>query len=787
MACWSRRRRDGVRVLTLNRPDALNAFNDELYHAARPRARGSAQRATTSRASCSPAPAARSPRARTSARWRQLDTSSATATSATPGPGFPHFLDTLAAFGKPVIAAVNGIGVGIGMTMLLHVDLAFIATTARLRAPFVPLGVVPEAAGSLLDAGRDGQPARRARSSTPATGSPPTKRSSADSRCARSRPTQLMTETMDARPAHRQDAGRRRSCATKQLVVDGRIDAVRAARAREDAAFTRHDRQPANMEAITAFLEKREPDFWRVVDHRSLSRHDDRGNAQRQGRRLRERRRARVPRASRTRRRPSARSAGSRRSARRRGTACATRPQFSAQSAQSAFAMTTMMGGAQPADQRRQPLPQRVDARVRRRQAPGDGVDPRRRVRLRLGRHAVVRRHAVRAARRRRRRHDQLPARRRSASCTSPTCSAPSSRARATRASSTRSPRSSGCATASPRSAAIPTNVTIFGESAGGGCVGTLLGTPAARGCSARRSPQSGAASWWATRASARPKIAEESSRSSASRAGDRRRAPRRGPDGSSHRRRDRVSAAASTRRVVPPFQPVVDGTSLPEPPLDAIDGRERRGRARAHRHEPHEMTLFTIADPSLGELDDRRRRDCCVAPWSAADAEVARRDYRSRAARTRRARSCGPIIGTDGVFRIPAIRLAEAQRAHGRRVDVPVHVGDAGVRRRPRAFDARARDPVRVRQPRPRARAVHRRRARAPGHRRRDAPGVDRVRADGRPEPRRHPAWPAYDRERRATMRFDVHRRSSTTRGDDRALRAIPPLKSSNWRGCAA
>ena len=49
-----------------------------------------------------------------------------------------------------MIAAVNGIGVGIGMTMLLHVDIAFIATTARLRAPFVPLGVVPEAAGSLL-------------------------------------------------------------------------------------------------------------------------------------------------------------------------------------------------------------------------------------------------------------------------------------------------------------------------------------------------------------------------------------------------------------------------------------------------------------------------------------------------------------------------------------------------------------------------------------------------------------------------------------------------------------
>jgi enoyl-CoA hydratase/carnithine racemase len=49
--------------------------------------------------------------------------------------------------------------------------------------------------------------------------------------------------------------------ATKQLIVDGRIDAVRAARAREDAVFTRMIGQPANMEAISAFLEKRDPDF----------------------------------------------------------------------------------------------------------------------------------------------------------------------------------------------------------------------------------------------------------------------------------------------------------------------------------------------------------------------------------------------------------------------------------------------------------------------------------------------------------------------------------------------
>src|SRR6185369_10620667 len=53
-------------------------------------------------------------------------------------------------FDKPLIAAVNGVGVGIGLTLLLHCDYAYIARGARLRAPFITLGVVPEAAASYL-------------------------------------------------------------------------------------------------------------------------------------------------------------------------------------------------------------------------------------------------------------------------------------------------------------------------------------------------------------------------------------------------------------------------------------------------------------------------------------------------------------------------------------------------------------------------------------------------------------------------------------------------------------
>jgi enoyl-CoA hydratase/carnithine racemase len=59
-------------------------------------------------------------------------------------------IDALSAFPKPLICAVNGVGVGIGTTILGYADLAFMSTTARLKCPFTSLGVAPEAASSYL-------------------------------------------------------------------------------------------------------------------------------------------------------------------------------------------------------------------------------------------------------------------------------------------------------------------------------------------------------------------------------------------------------------------------------------------------------------------------------------------------------------------------------------------------------------------------------------------------------------------------------------------------------------
>lgn len=61
-----------------------------------------------------------------------------------------RFIHALGGCELPVVAAVNGLAVGIGATMLLHCDLAYCATDSVLSMPFVSLGLCPEFASSAL-------------------------------------------------------------------------------------------------------------------------------------------------------------------------------------------------------------------------------------------------------------------------------------------------------------------------------------------------------------------------------------------------------------------------------------------------------------------------------------------------------------------------------------------------------------------------------------------------------------------------------------------------------------
>lgn len=240
-----------VRVLTFDRPDALNAMNNALYWAAADALAAAAD---------DPGVAVIVLTGRGRAFCAGQDLGEMTvATDDGRGHGFPAFTDGLAELRKPVIAAVNGLGLGIGATMLAFCDLVLMGESARLRLPFPALGVAPEAGSSYtFPVAMGAQEAAyylytaRWMDSEAAVRSGLAWRRVADDA--------LMDETM----AVAQEIAAMpivSLVATKELIVASRRDAVRAAREREDAVFQRLIGGPANIEAVTAFFEKRPPDF----------------------------------------------------------------------------------------------------------------------------------------------------------------------------------------------------------------------------------------------------------------------------------------------------------------------------------------------------------------------------------------------------------------------------------------------------------------------------------------------------------------------------------------------
>jgi enoyl-CoA hydratase/carnithine racemase len=172
---------------------------------------------------------------------------------------FASCMEQIIDFDKPLLAAVNGVGVGFGLTVLLHCDIAYIAEGARLKVPFVSLGVVPEAASSFLLPLQVGP--QQAAEILYTAGWVSSSRAVEIGLALREvAPEKLMAEVkaLAARIAVHPLGSLRH---TKRLVRAGRIDAVRAARAREDEAFAVRVGSPENVEAVTAFLQKREPDF----------------------------------------------------------------------------------------------------------------------------------------------------------------------------------------------------------------------------------------------------------------------------------------------------------------------------------------------------------------------------------------------------------------------------------------------------------------------------------------------------------------------------------------------
>ena len=137
-----------IATLTLNRPDRLNALNNALLTGLRDSMQELAADDSVhavivtgaGRAFCAGADLSDMSQVNT----KELNDPSRANTRNV----FDELEEAFETFPKPLIAAVNGLGVGFGFTLLGYCDHVFVAETARLRTPFSQLGLCPEASAS---------------------------------------------------------------------------------------------------------------------------------------------------------------------------------------------------------------------------------------------------------------------------------------------------------------------------------------------------------------------------------------------------------------------------------------------------------------------------------------------------------------------------------------------------------------------------------------------------------------------------------------------------------------
>jgi enoyl-CoA hydratase/carnithine racemase len=173
-----------------------------------------------------------------------------------------RFICVLSTFPKPIVAAVNGLAIGIGTTMLLHCDLVYAAADARFSVPFVNLGVCPEAGSSLLLQKMFGY--RSAAEALLLGGQFGAEEALKGGLVTRLLPPDDVLAYAQKQAANLADKPVFALMETKRLLKSHDVESVSARIEEETRLFQKMVTQPAAREAFAAFGEKRRPDFRKV-------------------------------------------------------------------------------------------------------------------------------------------------------------------------------------------------------------------------------------------------------------------------------------------------------------------------------------------------------------------------------------------------------------------------------------------------------------------------------------------------------------------------------------------
>jgi len=176
-----------------------------------------------------------------------------------PKHGFAGLLDAILDFPKPLIVAVNGVGAGIGATICGLADVVYMSSAARLRCPFSTLGLTAEACSTYTFPRLMGRQ-RATWFLLSAQWMNAADCVAAGLALALCEPDELLpfTQRQALQLAKLPIAS---LVMTKQLIMQHTRDDMRAAARAENAGLASLLGGPANREALTAFQEKREPNF----------------------------------------------------------------------------------------------------------------------------------------------------------------------------------------------------------------------------------------------------------------------------------------------------------------------------------------------------------------------------------------------------------------------------------------------------------------------------------------------------------------------------------------------
>ena len=186
----------------------------------------------------------------------------AAASASGEGKGIPapslEFIRRLPKVTKPMIAAVDGLAIGVGTTMLLHCDLVYASPTASLRTPFLDLGLIQEAGSSITAPTRMGYP--RAFEMI-CLGEPFSAERALQAGLINAIVPADQLEATAMKSAKRLAAKPRQALMTSRRLLRGSAEHLSAIIEEEASNYIKLMASPEAKEAFMAFLEKRPPDF----------------------------------------------------------------------------------------------------------------------------------------------------------------------------------------------------------------------------------------------------------------------------------------------------------------------------------------------------------------------------------------------------------------------------------------------------------------------------------------------------------------------------------------------